>query len=103
WKGDGIPIRGRGRTNVFQFPALPHTEKYHPTQKPIDLLREIIRTFAWPGTLAMVPFLGSGATLRALYQEQILGFGWDLNPKNKAPFIAHVEKDISKYLEEEQE
>ncbi|KKL65719.1 hypothetical protein LCGC14_2152200, partial [marine sediment metagenome] len=64
-KGEGIPIRNRGRINVFDFPVVPASRKYHPTQRPIELMQEILRTFAWEGCIIMVPFLGSGATLLA--------------------------------------
>ena len=93
-KGGGIPIHGRGRINVFDFPVVPASRKYHPTQRPIELIREILRTFAWEGSVIMCPFLGSGTTLRAAYKEGMNAFGWELNESNKEPFLAAVEKDI---------
>ncbi len=100
WKGEGIPIKERGRTNVFEFPVVPATRKYHPTQRPLELMREILRTFAWKGCIIMVPFLGSGATLRAAYLEGMNGFGWELNEENKEPFLANVESDIEDTMAE---
>ena len=97
-KGEGIPIRNRGRINVFDFPVVPASRKYHPTQRPIELMQEILRTFAWEGSIIMVPFLGSGATLLAAYREKINGFGWELNEENKEPFLAAVEQDIAEIL-----
>ena len=93
-KGDGIPIAQRGRINVFDFPVVPASRKYHPTERPVELMQEILRTFAWPGNIIMVPFLGSGATLRAAYREGMNGFGWELNEENKEPFLAAVQSDI---------
>jgi site-specific DNA-methyltransferase (adenine-specific) len=93
-KGEGIPIRQRGRINVFDFPVVPASRKYHPTERPVDLMQEILRTFAWEGNIIMVPFLGSGATLRAAYREGMIGFGWELNEENKEPFLASVQADI---------
>jgi len=98
WKGEGIPINKRGRINVFEFPVVPASRKYHPTQRPIELMQEILRTFCWEGSIIMVPFLGSGATLRAAYRENINGFGWELNEENKEPFLAAVEQDITEVL-----
>jgi len=97
-KGEGIPIRNRGRINVFDFPVVPASRKYHPTQRPVELMQEILRTFAWEGSIIMVPFLGSGATLLAAYREKINGFGWELNEENKEPFLAAVEQDITEIL-----
>lgn len=95
WKGTPAPIAKRGRSNVFAFnPETPST-KYHPTQRPLPLMQEILRTFAWPGSVIMVPFLGSGATLRAGYSLGISGFGWDLSSVYKENFLAAIESDIS--------
>lgn len=102
-KGQGIPIRERGRRNVFEFTGVPAPRKYHPTQRPVELMREILRTFAWPGSVILVPFLGSGATLRAAYQEGINGFGWELNKENKKPFLAAIQEDIDAYQEKANE
>ncbi|MEK0325184.1 MAG: site-specific DNA-methyltransferase [Nitrosopumilus sp.] len=99
-KGDGIPIRQRGRSNIFQFPTVPAARKYHPTQRPVELMREILRTFSYPGSIILSPFLGSGATLRAIYAEGMMGWGWDLNGDNYEPFLAAVEKDIQDYTSE---
>jgi ParB/RepB/Spo0J family partition protein len=93
-KGEGIPIAQRGRINVFNFSVVPASRKYHPTERPVELMQEILRTFAWPGNIIMVPFLGSGTTLRAAYREGMTGFGWELNEENKEPFLAAIQEDI---------
>lgn len=40
-------------------------EKWHPTQKPVDLHVSILRDFSEDGTVVYEPFLGSGTTLIA--------------------------------------
>jgi len=37
----------------------------HPSQKPEELLRRLIRFFSLPGQVILDPFMGSGSTLRA--------------------------------------
>lgn len=91
-KGNPL-IRNRGRSNVFNFAPVPGQKKYHPTQRPIALMREILRTFAYPKTIICVPFLGSGVTLRAINKEEMLGFGWDLSEEYKKMFLANFERD----------
>jgi len=86
-------IRKQGRSNVFSFKPVPSGQKYHPTQRPIELIKEILNTFAYPGAVCMVPFLGSGTTLRAIYKADMNGFGWELNKENKDYFMLEVEKD----------
>jgi len=37
----------------------------HPTQKPIDLMKWLVRTYSNPGDTILDPFAGSGSTLVA--------------------------------------
>lgn len=37
----------------------------HPTEKPLDALRTVVRAFCPPDGLVIDPFMGSGSTLRA--------------------------------------
>lgn len=97
WKGDPIPIVKRGRANVFDFSPEPHGQKYHPTQRPVELMQELLHTYAWPGSVVLVPFLGSGTTLRTAYRLGMTGFGWDLSPVYKEHFLAQIEKDIQEH------
>lgn len=93
WKGKP-PIRQRGRSNVFDYNAVPAAKKYHPTQRPLELMQELLITFAYPGSIVLVPFLGSGASLRAAYSCGMHAFGWDLEGSYKESFIAQIEKDL---------
>jgi len=86
-------VHKQGRSNVFNFKPVPNQSKYHPTQRPIALMEEILQTFATPGTTVMIPFLGSGVTLQAVYRNHMQGFGWELNAHNKEHFLLEVEKD----------
>lgn len=100
WKGKP-PIRQRGRSNVFDFNGVPAPRKYHPTQRPLELAQELLVTFAYPGSIVFVPFLGSGSTLRAAYTCGMHAFGWDLEGSYKDAFIAQVEKDLEEGLYDE--
>lgn len=102
WKGKP-PIRQRGRSNVFDFNSVPAAKKYHPTQRPLELAQELLVTFAYPGSIVLVPFLGSGSTLRAAYTCGMHAFGWDLEGSYKDSFIAQVEKDLEEGLYDEVE
>ena len=99
----GKPVmKEQGRANVFDCKPTPAAKKIHATEKPLHLMRLIIDTFAWPGSVIMVPFLGSGVTLRAAYLESSTGFGWDVSDKYKKGFIANVIKDsIAKETKED--
>lgn len=52
---------GKGhRGNVLEFPK--EAKSYHPTQKPVALLVEILETFTNPGDLVVDFTMGSGST-----------------------------------------
>lgn len=90
----GSPLlNGRGRLNVFNFDPVPSQKKYHPTQRPLALMQELLRTFAFPGSVICSPFLGSGATLKAAYKEQMMGFGFDLSEEYRNKFLASLAGD----------
>lgn len=93
-KGQPI-LNKRGRANVFTFLPEVGNKKYHPTQRPLKLMLEIIEVFniVTPSATVLIPFLGSGITLRACYSYGIKGFGWDLNPEYKDKFLLAVEED----------
>ena len=55
-------------------------EKYkHPTQKPVDLIRYLIRTYTNPGDIVLDNCLGSGTTAIAAMREgrDYIGFEKD--------------------------
>jgi len=91
-KGSPVLVK-RGRLNVFNYPGVPGSQKYHPTERPIALIEEILSTLGAPLQTVLVPFLGSGATLRAAYNLGMGGQGWDLNPEYKDKFMLAVEHD----------
>ena len=47
----------------------------HPTVKPIDLMRYLVRMVTPPGGTVLEPFLGSGTTLCACALEDVKGYG----------------------------
>lgn len=86
-------LRKAGHGNVFDFSPVPAVRKIHPTERPIELMKEIVDTICFPGNAILVPFLGSGVTLRAAYQLNCTGFGWDLSEENKRKFLERVAED----------
>jgi len=88
-KGQGV-LNKPGRSNVFEFPPLHESKKWHPTQRPHDLMVEILDTFSPEGSQGVVPFLGSGATLLAATSCSRSAFGYDNDPNNRAAYIQHI-------------
>jgi len=99
-KGDAKLARP-GRSNVFYYNPLPPSQKIHPTEKPLDLMTDIVETFSYPGSWMVIPFLGSGVTLRACYATGRIGFGWDLSEEFRARFLGKVFEDEEAKLYEQ--
>lgn len=54
-----------------------HDIVFHPTQKPIDLMRYLVRLVTPPKGIILDPFVGSGSTLVAAKLEEFDGVGID--------------------------
>lgn len=87
---DNSRLAKEGRANSFIFKPTPPSQKYHPTQRPLDLMEEVIKTFCWPGLGVLSPFLGSGITLLASYELGYNAMGWDLSEESKKHFLNMV-------------
>jgi ParB/RepB/Spo0J family partition protein len=83
-------ITRQGRSNVFSYKTVSAQKKIHPTERPIELVQELLQTFAWEGCRLMVPFLGSGNTLLAASNLGITAFGYDLSEEYRNAYIIRV-------------
>jgi ParB/RepB/Spo0J family partition protein len=87
----GTPQISRpGRSNVFTYNTVPPTKKIHPTERPVELIQDILSTFGWPGARLMIPFLGSGNTLLAGANLKMSAFGYDLSKPYKDGYTIRV-------------
>jgi site-specific DNA-methyltransferase (adenine-specific) len=82
-KGDAALFK-QGRGNVFHYAPVPR--KVHPTEKPIELMTELLSLFTLPGCQVLVPFLGSGNTLLAAANLNCPAAGYDLSEAYKNDF-----------------
>ncbi len=89
-------LRSRGRSNVYAIPGVPPSQRIHATERPVELMQELLRTFAYPQARVIIPFLGSGNTLIACYKEGMTGFGYDLSKEHKRGFLVRVAKQFPK-------
>lgn len=87
-----------GRGNVFTYSAIPPAQKIHPTEKPGDLMDEILTVFCVEGYRILCPFMGSGATIRSAFRNNMWGWGWDLDKTFKDRFLVKVYEDKLKFL-----
>lgn len=72
---------GGGKTGNYLHPIPRGDDRFHETQKPLGLMKEIILDFTAPGDLIMDPFAGSGTTLIAAKALGRRFFGFEQNPE----------------------
>lgn len=65
---------------VFRCANVQGTQRLHQTQKPLDVMREIVKICV-PGGLILDPFAGSGSTLAAADLEGYDAIGIELSPQ----------------------
>lgn len=82
-----------GHTNIFDYPGVPPGPNRHPTERPVILIADILRTFTWPGTNVLCPFLGSGNTILAAQQLGLQCIGYDLSQEFYNEFVARLTMD----------
>ena len=79
-KGGSPTFNSAYDSGDYSFPIPRHGgNRIHPTQKPLDLFRELIRKHSNPGDLVVDPFLGSGTTSVAALQEGRAFAGCDID------------------------
>ncbi len=79
---NGKNIKGSGKMikNWFEFKRDNKKEypKLHPTQKPVNLLKQLIEIFTDEGDVIIDPVAGSGTTLRAARELKRNSFGFEI-------------------------
>ena len=71
---------GKMILNWFEFP-LNEKPRIHPTQKPVSLLKKLIRLFTDEGETVIDPVAGSGSTLRACMELNRNCYGFEVDKR----------------------
>ena len=71
---------GKMIKNWFEWKPDPKSvyPKVHPTQKPVNLLKTLIKIFTDPGDTVIDPVAGSGSTLRAARELNRNSYGFEV-------------------------
>ena len=70
-----------GQPDWIQCNIVTGEARLHPTEKPVELLRTILKRLCLPGHKLIDPFMGSGSSLEAGILEQLEVAGNDLAPE----------------------
>lgn len=84
----------QGRANHFSFKTVAPDSKIHPTEKPVELMDEIYRTFVPADSRILIPFAGSGNGILAAYNQHCQGFGYDLTKEYKTSFTIRANANV---------
>lgn len=77
-----------GETDVISTP--PKLDKIHPTEKPVELIKNLIARIALPGFSLIDPFAGSGAILEAAMTSKLFPAGCEILPDNYAIALSRL-------------
>lgn len=69
--------------------------KHHPTEKPVDILRQLIESSSVMGETVYDPFAGSGSTLIAAALEGRRGIGCEIEERYCETAAKRFEKELS--------
>lgn len=70
-----------GDGDILKCRAVPMEERLHPAEKPVALLRQLIRKSVPRGGAVLDPFSGSGTTIIAAEQEGCVGLGFETDER----------------------
>lgn len=74
------PLHGPRDEGVLRFAPVPLGAYVHPAEKPLALLRYLVRKLTQPGDVVVDPFLGSGTTAIACLQLGRACIGIEIEP-----------------------
>jgi DNA modification methylase len=66
------------------------------------MIRELLSTFVMPGANVLVPFAGSGATLIAAAQENMIPLGTDLTSGYRDGYILNLKRIFDNGLKQQE-
>ncbi|MAB94647.1 MAG: DNA modification methylase [Flavobacteriales bacterium] len=64
---------------VYKYPIYHGKDRFHPTQKPLDLFKELIHKHSNEGDVVLDPFSGSGTTALASFSTNRKFIGCEVN------------------------
>nr|DAJ44706.1 MAG TPA: adenine specific DNA methyltransferase [Caudoviricetes sp.] len=84
--------------NWFKWERDTTTPKIHPTQKPVQLLKQLIEIFTDEGDVVIDPCAGSGSTLRACAEINRSCYGFEIKKDYYKQAKQKILKDVQQSL-----
>lgn len=86
--------KGKNPTNVWEIGRLNGNSLErvgHPTQKPLEIIRRLVKSLSYPDSIVLDFFAGSGTTGRVCIEEKRNCILCDSDLKSKEYFKKHIE------------
>lgn len=102
---DKLPkFRNKGKMifNCIDWPRDNESEKIHPTQKPVELLKQLIEIFTDEGDIVIDPVAGSGSTLVAAIRCNRKAFGFEIKKEFYSKAKNWIDEELLMFKEIEQ-
>lgn len=90
-----VPVGKKLPRSIVRIKKEHESTVLHPTQKPVDLIRYLIRTYTNPGAVILDNCMGSGTTATAAMREDRRFVGFELNKEYYAGAVARIAKERS--------
>ena len=81
--------------SIVKIPKEHDNEQWHPTQKPVALLRYLVRTYTNEGDTVLDNCMGSGTTAIACIKENRHFIGFELNKEYYEKAVKRIEAEQS--------
>lgn len=75
----GKKLVNNRRGNIISVPRLHTSKMVHPTQKPSDLIKQILEVSVCDGDFIVDPFMGSGSTIKVCNEMGLKSLGIELD------------------------
>jgi hypothetical protein len=89
--GDKVAVVADDSTDAWEIGREAGAERYHPTQKPVELFRKPIRNHTVPGDVIVDPFAGAGGQFVAAQESGRRCFGMDIDPRFAAVCLERLQ------------
>lgn len=83
-----------GRSNVFNFAPVIAVNKRHPTERPAELIRELLNVFTIENAQVVVPFAGSGRTMLEAWKMKRNAVGYDLSNDYRNGYLEAITQEV---------
>lgn len=77
FRKDASKLIVEGRPDWVQFNPVPPEKKLHPSEKPVELIQDLMQRTCLPGDVIFDPFMGSGAIVEAAILENLVPIASD--------------------------